>query len=85
MQMIYNSQNYCIVEFPAQVGSFALKTGGYEIVAKNLQRELFIDGAMAEQFRENVQKLIELQPSTDEIDDFLGQFDSLMTHPVVLH
>ncbi len=85
MQMIYNSPNYCIVEFPAQVGSFSLKAGAYEIVAKNLQRELFINGEMAAQFRENVQKLIELQPTIDEIDDFLGQFDSLMTHPVILH
>ncbi|SDV48375.1 BTH_I0359 family protein [Chitinasiproducens palmae] len=85
MQMIYNSPNYCVVEFPAQDDHAALKAGGYEIVDKHYQREIYIDGALAEQFREHVQRLIEQEPSVDEIDDFLGQFDSLMVHPVILH
>ena len=59
MQMIYNSPNYCVVEFPPQEGLLAMKSGGYEIVDKNLQREIYIDGAMAARFREHVQKLIE--------------------------
>lgn len=85
MQMIYNSPNYCVVEFPAQIGHLVLSAGGYEIVDKNLQRELFIDGAMASAFRQHVQRLIEQQPTTDEVDEFLGQFDSLMQQPVILH
>jgi len=32
-----------------------------------------------------VQKLIDEQPSIEEIDEFLGQFDSLMHQPVILH
>jgi hypothetical protein len=40
---------------------------------------------MAARFRENVQKLIEEEPSLDEVDEFLGQFDSLMHQPVILH
>jgi hypothetical protein len=40
---------------------------------------------MAAQFREHVRKLIEEEPTLDEVDEFLGQFDSLMTQPVVLH
>ena len=39
MQMIYNSPNYCVVEFPPQEGPLAMKSGGYEIVDKNMQRE----------------------------------------------
>jgi len=85
MQMIYNSPNYCVVEFPPQDDHGAMQSGGYEIVDKNARREIFIDGAMAARFREHVQKLIEEEPSLDEVDEFLGQFDSLMTHPVVLH
>jgi hypothetical protein len=85
MQMIYNSQNYCVVEFPPQAGHVAMVSGGYEIVDKNLQREIFIEGSMAVRFREHVQKLIEEQPSLEEVDAFLGQFDSLMNQPVVLH
>ncbi|PXW29418.1 BTH_I0359 family protein [Paraburkholderia caballeronis] len=85
MQMIYNSPNYCVVEFPPQDGHVAMKSGGYEIVDKNARRELFIDGAMAARFREDVQKLMDTEQSLDEVDEFLGQFDSLMQHPVVLH
>jgi hypothetical protein len=62
-----------------------MKSGGYEIVDKNMQREIYIDGAMAARFREHVQKLIEEEPSLDEVDEFLGQFDSLMHQPVILH
>ncbi len=85
MQMIYNSPNYCVVEFPALDGNIALLDGGYEIVDKTNQREIFIDGALAAQFREHVQRLIDAQPSLEEVDEFLGQFDSLMNQPVILH
>ncbi|CAB3784156.1 Protein BTH_I0359 [Paraburkholderia sacchari] len=85
MQMIYNSPNYCVVEFPPQDGHIAMCSGGYEIVDKNARREIFIDGAMAARFREDVQKLMDEEQSLDEVDEFLGQFDSLMQQPVVLH
>ncbi|ABC36585.1 MULTISPECIES: BTH_I0359 family protein [Burkholderia] len=85
MQMIYNSPNYCVVEFPPQDGHHAMNSGGYEIVDKNAQREIFIDGELAARFREHVKQLIQAEPSLDEVDEFLGQFDSLMTQPVVLH
>ncbi|MGI4982461.1 MAG: BTH_I0359 family protein [Janthinobacterium lividum] len=85
MQMIYNSPNYCVVEFPAELGHQLMNAGGYEIVDKNLKRELFIEGELANRFREHVQKLIEQEPTTDEVDEFLGQFDDLMNHPVILH
>ncbi|TAM02284.1 MAG: DUF3567 domain-containing protein [Paraburkholderia sp.] len=85
MQMIYNSQNYCVVEFPPQDGHVVMSAGGYEIVDKNARREIFIEGALAASFREHVQRLIEEEPSLDEVDEFLGQFDSLMQQPVVLH
>ena len=85
MQMIYNSPNYCVVEFPPQDGHVSMLSGGYEIVDKNTQREIYIDGEMAASFREHVQKLIEDEPTLDEVDEFLGQFDSLMNQPVILH
>ena len=45
---------------------------GYEVVGwvKNL-----IDGRVE----------LEVQGDADEVDEFLGQFDSLMHHPVILH
>ena len=49
------------------------------------KREIFIGGSLAKSFREGVQDLIATEPSIEEIDEFLGQFDLLMQQPVLLH
>lgn len=83
MNMIYNSPNFCIVEFksvdPEAFG------GGYEIMDKACKREIFIGGAMAEKFRNDVTMLIASEPSIEEVDDFLASFQGLMQQPLVLH
>ena len=81
MNMIYNSPTYCVVEFGAINGH----VGGYEIMDKPGRREIFINGELAASFRQHVQELIATEPSTEEIDDFLGSFDELMRQPVHLH
>ncbi len=40
---------------------------------------------MASQFRVDVSELIEGEPSIEEVDDFLSQFEGLMQQPVTLH
>jgi hypothetical protein len=83
MNMIYNSPNYCVVEFRSGDGeTFA---GGYEIMDKNAKREIFLGGTLAEKFRSDVTELIATEPSVEEVDDFLSGFDGLMQHPLVLH
>jgi len=83
--MIYNSENYCVVEFGADVDQAPLASGGFEIVDKNLRREIFLGGALAENFRADVQRLIESEPSVEEVDAFLGKFDNVMMNPLVMH
>lgn len=87
MQTIYNSNNYAVVEFSSTNEQFPQHAGGigFEIVDKNTRREIFIGGLMAEQFRVSVQALIETEPSVEDIDEFLGRFDSIMHQPVTLH
>jgi hypothetical protein len=85
MNLIYNSEQYSVVEFGADQGREALRFGGYEIMDKSGQREIFIGGDMAESFRKHVQELIATEPSMEEIDDFLGNYDELMRQPVRLH
>lgn len=85
MQMIYNSDNYYVVEFGADMQDGGRSTGGYEIVGKHLNREIFLGGKLAEEFRENVRQLIASEPTEEEVDDFLGRFDTVMHHPVVMH
>lgn len=83
MNMIYNSPNYCVVEFKSAEGEPA--TGGYEIMDKTAKREIFLGGVMAEKFRSDVTQLIATEPSIEEVDDFLSNFQGLMQQPLVLH
>jgi hypothetical protein len=85
MNLIYNSEQYSVVEFGVDDDREALRFGGYEIMDKPARRELFIGGTLALSFREDVNSLIATEPSIEEIDAFLGQFDTLMSRPVVLH
>jgi hypothetical protein len=82
MQMIYNSPNYCVFEFRDEAEP---ARGGFEIMDKAARREIFIGGALAVRFRENVAELIASQPSVEEVDAFLARFDGLMQQPVTLH
>lgn len=94
MQMLYNSDHYAVVMFevPANADAAAggepnagLTRGGYEIVDKLLRKEIYIEGSLAESFKEGVDALIETDPSVEEIDAYLDRFASLMQQPVVLH
>ncbi len=85
MNLIYNSEQYSVVEFIAENDTDSLRSGGFEIMDKSGKREIFIGGMLAEAFRKNVEDLIATEPSVEEIDDFLGKYDVLMSHPVVLH
>ena len=51
----------------------AERRGGYEIVDKFARKELFIEGALAEQFKVGVDALIESSTSVEEFDAYLEQ------------
>lgn len=85
MNLIYNSDHYSIIEFYPNSDSEALRYGAYEITDKAVRREFFIGGMQAVSFREDVSHLIASDPSLEEVDDFLGQYDSYMQQPVTLH
>jgi hypothetical protein len=85
MNLIYNSEQYSVVEFGVDRNLDALRFGGYEIVDKGGKREIFINGILAQNFRRDVNELIAGEPTMAEIDEFLGSYDELMSHPVALH
>jgi hypothetical protein len=86
MLMLYNSDNFAVVQFDtAQEGASVPARGGYEIVDKFARKEIFLEGAMAEQFKAGVQALIDSGPSEEELDDFIGRYGALAQQPVVLH
>ena len=59
--------------------------GGYEIVDKFARKEIFIQGALAESFKQGVQALIETDSSEEEMDEYIERFASLSQQPLVLH
>ena len=91
MQMLYNSDSYAVVMFdvPADASiagnDDTVNRGGYEIVDKFARKEIFIEGALAQSFKEGVEALIETSPSEEELDDYIGRFTTLAQQPVVLH
>lgn len=85
MHLIYNSDQYSVVEFGIDTEQEALRFGAFEIVDKPSKREIFIGGSWAEAFRQHVQELIAGQPSVEDIDDFLATYEEVMQQPVVMH
>ena len=91
MHMLYNSDNYAVVQIdmatqPSEVpADLALTRGGYEIVDKFARKEIFIEGALAESFKEGVEALIESSPSIEEFDAYLERYAGMAQQPVVMH
>ncbi|MFO1218835.1 MAG: DUF3567 domain-containing protein [Burkholderiaceae bacterium] len=87
MQMVYNSDQYVIVEFDVAVGegAEARRTGGYEIVDKFARKEIFLEGAAAESFQRGVRELAERGTSPEAFDAFIEGYTQLAQQPVVLH
>jgi hypothetical protein len=96
MHMLYNSESFAVVVFDvatdagtvpgaAALAGATLSHDGYEIVDKFARKGIFIQGVLAESFKEGVEALIETRPSEEEIDDYIERFASLMQQPVILH
>jgi hypothetical protein len=86
MNMIYNSPNYCVVEYEhIDDDNGRHSAGGFEIVDKTVWRGFFIGGRAAMSFRANVHLMRENRLSVDEVDEFLTGYAGLLTRPVVQH
>jgi hypothetical protein len=77
VNVMYNSENYCVVEFPGR--------GGIELVDKTTGRGGFLEGAVEVKFRASMADLAAGEPNIESVDEFLGHYDALLTNPMVLH
>lgn len=77
MNIIYNSDNYYVVEYPAQ--------HGYELVDKRTQRGTFFQGDVADRFAQSMRNAVSENATVEHVDEFLGNFDVLMNLPLVYH
>lgn len=90
MQMVYNSDSFAVVQFDVPENAAAApgtpgSRGGYEIVDKFARKEIYIQGALAERFKADVQALVDSDPSEEQIDAYIARFAALMQQPLVLH
>ena len=77
MNVMYNSDNYCVVEFPGRLG--------IEVVDKTTGRAGFLEGAVELKFRASMAHLAAGTPSAESVDEFLGHYEALLTNSVALH
>jgi hypothetical protein len=77
MNVIYNSEQYYVVEYPAQ--------HGYELVDKKNQRGTFLQGDVADRFAQSMQNAVNEDASIEAVDEFLGSFDVLMNLRLIVH
>ncbi len=88
MQMLYNSDSFAVlqIEFgmPDAEAEGATR-GGFEIVDKHARKGIFIEGAIAQSFKDGVQALIDSGPSEEALDDYIAGYTALAQQPVVLH
>lgn len=86
MHLLYQSDSYIVVRFDVPgAQEDALQRGGYEIVDRFARKEIFIEGALAEQFQQGVAALSQGQPSEEEFDDFIAGFADMSQTPVHMH
>jgi hypothetical protein len=91
MHMLYNSDSFTVVAIdipaaPVQPGEAVPEPrGGFEIVDKFAQKDIFIEGVMAETFQAGAAVLMQGSPSEEDIDDYIGRFTALMAQPLVVH
>ena len=77
MNIVYNSDNYYVVEYPLQ--------HGYEVVDKQAGRGTYFQGDVAEKFRESMLGALGEDSSAEHVDEFLADFGGLINYPAILH
>jgi len=88
MQMLYNSDSFVVLQIDvgaADSGEATPGRGGFEIVDKFAGKGIFIEGAVAQRFKEGVQALIESGPSAQALDDYIAAYATLAQQPLRLH
>ncbi|MEX0638579.1 MAG: DUF3567 family protein [Burkholderiales bacterium] len=77
LSILYDSENYCVAEFGAGMG--------IELVDKQARRSGFLEGPMAARFRSSMAQLCSADPGEEAVDDFLCNYEALLTNNLRLH
>jgi hypothetical protein len=88
MQVLYNSDSFTVLLIDlglAEGEAPGMARGGFEIVDKFARKGIFIEGAVAQSFKDGVQALIDNGPSPEAMDDYIAGYARLAQLPVLLH
>lgn len=78
MNLVYNSEHYSVLAYPAQ--------HGFELVDKDCGRSMFVQGLMADSFHQNIQDVADATDGdAEEIDSFLDQYCAGSVRPIAIH
>ena len=77
MNIVYNSENYYVVEYPQE--------HGYEVVDKHASRGTFFQGDVADKFRASMMGAFGEDPSAEHVDEFLSDFGGPISFPMTVH
>ena len=77
MNVIYNSDNYYVIQYP--------EYRGYEVVNKCSRRGTFFHGAVADRFWVSMAGAIDENPSSEHLDEFLSDFGVLVNFSTTMH
>lgn len=77
MNVIYDSDSYCVLEYPPE--------RGYEVVDKYTRRFAFLQSGAAAGFLERMKIAANEDASVEHLDEVLEGMDALFTLPVRRH
>jgi hypothetical protein len=77
MKVLYDSQHYCVSEFPGY--------DGIELVDKLVGRSGYLEGEVLARFRALMLDQITDDPTDEAVDEFLDCYGALLTQRILLH
>ncbi len=77
LNILYDSEHYCVAEFSAGVG--------IELVDKQARRSGFLEGPVAARLRSSMAQLSAADTAEEAMDDFLCTYEALLTNNLHLH
>lgn len=92
MQMLYDSDTFLVVHMVANEpfglvphDPYETPRHGYEIVDKRVNKEVYLDGAWAVAFSQQMSAWREDIPEQSEIEELLDSYCTLAQYPLALH
>lgn len=94
MNMLYDSESYVVLHVVSQPDNESttesddrpsIPRHGFEIVDKLHRRGVYLDGAWAERFQEQIDAWQRNKPSQEEVESTLEAYASLAQTPLHLH